>query len=156
MKLTIQKRLASEILKCSPDKIWLDSEKSKEIKEAITKIDMKNLIKQGLVAKKKLPEQSRARARFVHDQKVKGRRGGSGSKKGSPSSRLSDKEKWITKVRSLRTLLAELKEKSLISPKTYRNLYSKAKGGFFRNKRHIKLYINEHDLLIKKENGTKK
>ena len=151
MKLTIQKKIASKVFKSSPKKVWLDSTKIKDIKEAITAIDVKNLIKQGLISKKVTSEQSRSRARKLHEQKVKGRKSGKGSKKGKPNSRLSDKSKWMLKIRSLRSLLKELKEKQLIAGETYRNLYSKAKGGFFRNKRHIKLYINEHNLLIKNE-----
>lgn len=155
MKLETQKRIASEILKCSPDKIWLDPEQETSIKEAITNIDIKNLIKKGVIAKKKIPEQSRGRARKLHIQKVKGRRAGKGSRKGSPNARLKDKTEWMNKIRSLRELLNELKGKELITAQTYRNLYSKAKGGFFRNKRHIKLYISERDLLVNKKKGAK-
>ena len=39
-----------------------------------------------------------------------------------------------------------LKDKGIVDKKTYRNLYLKSKGGFFRSKSHIKLYINEHKL----------
>jgi large subunit ribosomal protein L19e len=151
MKLTTQKKLASEILKCSPSKVWIDESKQKDVKEAITKIDIKNLIKEGVVAKKKLPQQSRSRARKLHEQKVKGRKSGSGTRKGKPNARLSDKIKWILKIRGLRLLLKDLKDHNRISGPTYRELYSKAKGGYFRNKRHIKLYIQERGLLITKE-----
>jgi large subunit ribosomal protein L19e len=151
MKLTTQKRLASGILKCSPKKVWLDNSSDKEIKEAITKADINTLIKKGLIAKKKLPEQSRARARTLHAQKVKGRKSGKGSKKGKPNARLSDKIKWILKIRSLRVLLKDLKDNKKISVKDYRDLYAKAKGGFFRNKRHLKLYINEHNMMIQND-----
>ena len=151
MKLTIQKRLAAEILKCGLGKVWLDTESDKEIKEAITKADIKSLIKKGLIAKKKLPQQSRARARALQIQKVKGRKSGKGSKKGKPNSRLKDKVKWIFKIRALRILLKELKDHERISTSNYRDLYSKAKGGYFRNKRHLKLYINEHKMMIQND-----
>lgn len=149
MKLTIQKRLAAQIFKCSPKNVWLDSDRSKEIKEAITKIDIKNLIKEGMIARQKIPHQSRANARKSHAQKVKGRKSGKGSRKGSPNARLKDKVKWMQRIRSIRIVLKELKDNSRISASTYRKLYAKAKGGFFRNKRHIKLYIKEHDLIQK-------
>jgi large subunit ribosomal protein L19e len=151
MKLTTQKNLAAKVLKCSGKKVWLDSTKIASIKEAITKIDVKNLIKEGLIAKKKVAAQSKGRVKKLHTQKVKGRKSGKGSKKGTPNARLSDKDKWMLKIRSLRKLLRELKEKELVSVKDYRDLYAKAKGGFFRNKRHIKLYIKEHNMLIKNE-----
>ncbi len=151
MKLTTQKRLASNILKCSPKKVWFDPTQVKEIKEAITNADVKTLINDGVIAKQKLPQQSRARARKLHAQKVKGRRSGVGSRKGTPNARLSDKSKWIVKIRSLRALLKDLKDFNKISISDYRNLYSKAHGGYFRNKRHIKLYVKEHGMLIQNE-----
>jgi len=45
MQLKIQKRLAGQILKSSQNDIWLDSDRLDEIKEAITKADIKSLIK---------------------------------------------------------------------------------------------------------------
>ena len=39
-----------------------------------------------------------------------------------------------------------LREKEIIEKKVYRDLYLKSKGGFFRSKRHLKLYIDEHGL----------
>ena len=44
MELKIQKRLAAQILKCSQHKIVFDNSKLKDIKEAITKVDIKTLI----------------------------------------------------------------------------------------------------------------
>ena len=46
-------------------------------------------------------------------------------------------------VRAQRTLLKELKEKKEIDAKLYKELYLKVKGGFFRSKRHIQLYLKE-------------
>ena len=57
----------------------------------------------------------------------------------------------MAKIRIQRKFLAEIKEKKLLDSKTYRPLYLKAKGGFFRNKRHIKLYLEEHNLINKKK-----
>ena len=44
-----QKRLAGSIVKCSPSKIWLDPNELEEIKEAITRIDIKILIKKRII-----------------------------------------------------------------------------------------------------------
>ena len=46
MQLKIQKRLAAQILKTSKNNIQLDSSRLEEIKEAITKADIKSLIKE--------------------------------------------------------------------------------------------------------------
>ena len=54
------------------------------------------------------------------------------------------------KIRAIRDLLKTLREEKVIDAKTYRSLYRKSKGGFFRSRRHVKLYIEEHDLAKKK------
>ena len=85
-------------------------------------------------------------------QKRKGRRKGIGSRKGKFTARLKPKKTWMSKIRVQRDFLKELKLKKLINNQNYRNLYLKAKGGFFRNKRHLKTYVNERGLI---ENGKK-
>ena len=80
-------------------------------------------------------------------QKSKGKRKGPGSRKGGPHSRLTKKERWTIKVRAQRKLLKELRDTGKIETKIYTDLYSKSKGGFFRSRRHINLYIQEHNLV---------
>ena len=48
--------------------------KIEEVKEAITKQDIHDLIARGLIVRKRDPEHSRGRARFIKYQKRKGRR----------------------------------------------------------------------------------
>ena len=149
MRFKIQKRLAAEILKCSKKKITFDKDRLSDIKEAITKADIKSLIGNKAISKKAGKHVSRARARVQLRQKRKGRRRGHGSKKGKRTSRLSKKEKWIKTVRAQRDLLKELRNKEIISKSDYQMLYRKSKGGFFRSRRHIKMYIEEHDIAKK-------
>jgi large subunit ribosomal protein L19e len=52
MNLKVQKRIAAEILKCSPKRVTFDTESLDEIKEAITKEDLRGLISSGAIAKK--------------------------------------------------------------------------------------------------------
>lgn len=146
MKLDNQKKIAAQISKCSRKRIWLDPDRLSDIKEAITKVDIKSLIKEGVIRKRQAKGVSRVRARKILVQKRKGRQKGSGSRKGKKTARLSRKRKWINKIRAQRILLNELKDKKNISKKVYRELYIKAKGGFFRSKRHIMLFIKEHGL----------
>jgi large subunit ribosomal protein L19e len=150
MKLNVQKRLAGEVLKCSANRIWFDSERLADIKEAITKIDIKNLVKEKAIAKKPVKSISRARARKQQVQKRQGRRRGHGSRKGRASARESKKSFWMNKVRSQRDLLKKMKEKGIITTAVFRSLYSKSKGGFFRSKKHLKLYMEERHLAKEK------
>jgi len=147
MKLKLQKRLAASVLKCSEKRVWLDTSRLEDIKEAITKADIRSLISEGVVKEKLMRGISRGRARKTAIQKRKGRRRGAGSRKGKSTARLPKKLAWIRKIRIQRRLLKALKDKNLITKADYYMLYLKAKGGFFRSKRHIKLYIEEHELI---------
>lgn len=149
MQLSVQKRLAASVLKCSPDHVWLDPDKSSEIKEAITKADIRGLIKKGIIKKKRIKGPSKARARRIAKQKTKGRRRGHGSRKGKKTARLPKKEVWINRVRIQRSFLKKLRDKKIITRRVYQQLYRKVKGGFFRSKRHIQFYIKDHNLAKK-------
>ena len=146
MKLNIQKRLAASILRISKDKISIDPARKEEVKEAITRFDIKSLIKDKAIRVKDEKGPSKGRSRKLKEQKRKGRRTGQGTRKGKATARLSEKEVWMSKVRKQREFLRQLKDKENIDQKTYRMLYNKSKGGYFRSKRHVKLYIDEHGL----------
>lgn len=146
MKLTTQKRLAAAILDCSPKRVKFDPKRLNDIKEAITKGDLKVLINEKGITRDPARGISRVRARKRAEQRAKGLQKGPGSRKSKPTARNTKKDMWIKKVRIQRSFIKELKEKQIINAATYKNLYRKSKGGFFRSKRHIKLYIEEHDL----------
>ncbi|HDD70559.1 MAG TPA: 50S ribosomal protein L19e [Candidatus Woesearchaeota archaeon] len=148
--MKLQKKLAARILKSSPRRIRLDSNELEKIKEAITKADVKGLINSGLIKEKQVKGKGNFHSRKKKVQKRKGRQQGHGSRKGKATARSNPKEKWMNKIRAQRGLLKVLKSKGYISNKDFRNLYLKAKGGFFRSKRHIKLFIEEQGLVIKK------
>ncbi len=150
MDLKNQKRLAAQLLNVGINKVVFDNDKLDEIKEAITKADIRMLISNGIVWAKPKKGISRSRTRKRLAQKRKGRRQGSGSRKGKQTARLSRKSVWMNKIRVQRGFLRLLKDKRLLSNKTYRDLYKKAKSGLFRSKRHIKLYIEENKLFNKK------
>lgn len=147
MKLSVQKRLAADVLNCSPNRVKFAPDRLVDIKEAITKADIRSLISDGLIIKQ--PEQgvSRARAKVRANQRRKGLQRGPGKRKGKATAIVPSKVAWMAKVRAQRDLLRELKEKTIIDQSTYKNLYRKSKGGFFRNKRHIKIYIKEHNMI---------
>lgn len=146
MKLRLQKRLAARLLDCSPKRVRFDPVQLNDIKEGITKSDVRLLVSDKLVTKRPEKGVSRARARKTREQKRKGMRRGHGSKKGTPNANKPMKERWMEKVRVQRIFLKLLKEKERISLPTYRLLYRKSKGGYFRSKRHIKLYIDDQRL----------
>lgn len=147
--LQTQKRLAGAILKAAPKRIRFDPARLHDIKAAITKRDVNTLIKQGVITV--IPKRGVSRARAVHNaiQRAKGLRKGPGSKEGKATARNPSKKAWISKIRSQRRFIEELREKKIISLENYRVLYAKSKGGFFRNVRHIKIYLNEQNLATR-------
>jgi large subunit ribosomal protein L19e len=145
-----QRRLAAKILKCSPKRVWFDPVSLDEIKEGITKANMRGLISMHAVEKKPETSISRGRTRAAIIQKRKGRGKGPTRKKGQATARLPRKKDWMNRVRLLRETLNNLKAQDAIEVKDYRMLYMKVKGGFFRSKRHLNLYLAEQGLLKKK------
>ncbi len=151
MNIGSQRRLAARLLKCGEQRVWFDPARLTEVKEAITKNDVRKLIKDLAIQKR--PEQgvSRGRARHVEGQKRKGRRQGAGAHEGTKFARMPAKRRWINKIRSQRNFLKELKAKKIVDTTTFRSLYEKAKGDFFRSIRHIKLHLEEHTKTMKHE-----
>lgn len=155
MKLKTQKRLAAQVLKCSKKRIKFDEERLEDIKESITKADIRALVIDKAISKKKKKGISRVRARKRQEQRKKGKQKGHGSRKGKKTARAPKKKDWMNKIRLQRSVLKNFKDKGLIDNASFRDLYKKAKGGFFRSKRHIKIYLEEHKL-IKKTKEVKK
>lgn len=151
MNLKTQRRLASKVFKVGKRRIVFDNSKKDKIKEAITKVDIKSLIKNKSIGLRSIFGSSKGRIRKKSMQRRKGRRTGQGSRKGRRTARLPNKKRWIIKVRAQRNFLKNLREKGLIKSNDYRKIYSKVKGGFFRSRRHIKLYLEEHTLLKNEE-----
>ncbi len=152
MKFSTQRRIAAQLLKVGVNRISFDENRLNDIKDAITKLDLRSLIKEKAIKVKPVVGQSRFRVRERLKQKRKGRRKGIGSREGRATARLKPKKTWMNKIRAQRALLKYLKDNNLITPQNYQILRRKAKGGFFRSKPHIKLYLKTHNLI---QNGKK-
>ncbi|MGQ9759045.1 MAG: 50S ribosomal protein L19e [Candidatus Methanomethylicaceae archaeon] len=141
MSLKIQRKIAAKVLKVGESRIWMDPDRFEDISLAITRDDVRALIKEGAI--RATPESgiSRGRYRCVARQKRKGLRKGPGSRKGCVKG-----DEWIDRIRSIRDFLRLLRRRKIITPSVYRMLYIKAKGGAFHDKRQLKTYIEEHNL----------
>ena len=143
MDLKTQHRLAADILKVGLGRVWMDSEALEEISGAVTRDDVRKLIKEGKIKAKQKRGISRYRARKLAAQRAKGRRRGHGSRKGAKYARYPKKQRWMSKIRAIRRRLKELRDSGKIDRSTYRKLYLLAKGGVFRSKGHVDFYIKE-------------
>jgi large subunit ribosomal protein L19e len=146
-----QRRMAATILKCGENRIWMDQDRLDEIAQAVTKDDIRVLIKGDAIQSKQKKGISKGRKRYVMNQKQKGRRRGHGSRKGGKYARYPRKRRWIKTIRPLRSLLKELRSEGAINPSAYRRYYLKAKGGEFRSRRHLKSHLISDGVLKQEE-----
>lgn len=147
MNLRNRKRIVADMYGIGMKRVWIDPDRMSDVKEAITKLDIRNLVRDDVIKIKNKEGISRGRARNHMAQKRKGRRQGPGSRKGKRTARLPRKRKWINTVRSQRNLLLILKQNGLLSEGVYRDVRLKIKGGFFRSRRHVKLYLEEKGFI---------
>jgi large subunit ribosomal protein L19e len=139
--------LAADILKVGKSRVWIDpnKEKQKDVQAAITRADVRRLILKGTI--KAVPSKVK-KPKTVGVTKKKRRRK-TGSKKGSKYARLPKKRRWINTVRPLRAMLKEMRENSEIDNATYRKVYMLIKGGQFRSRSHMRLYMEQNRMLKK-------
>lgn len=148
-----QKAIAAELMKCGVSRVRFTSEE--DVAEALTREDIRELIKSGAIYKIQKKGTSRGHAREILRQKKRGRRRGPGSVRGKWGSRNPSKEAWMETIRPLRRLLVELRDSKQISRKDYRILYGKAKGGMFRSRKHMMLHIKDDEILAKDSSPKK-
>jgi large subunit ribosomal protein L19e len=139
MRFDHQRRLASEILGCGLNRVRIttDPAEQENIFDAITREQVRELIRRNVVTKREEIGVSRGRTRMREAQRKKGRRRGHGTRKGSANARTPRKRQWIGTIRRLRAYLRELKAQGRIDVHTYRRFYRQAKGGMFKSKAHL-------------------
>ena len=145
-----QRRMAASLLKCGKNSVWMDHDRADEIAKAVTKGDIRLLISGKAVKKRQAKGISSGRKKFIMKQKEKGRRRGHGSRKGAKYARMPRKRRWIRTIRPIRSYLKTLRSEEKIDRTIYRRYYRKAKGGEFRNKRHLESHLTS-DGIIKEE-----
>jgi large subunit ribosomal protein L19e len=139
--LANQRRLAAELLKVGHGRVWMDPASQEDLSDAVTRQDIRSAIKARVIRARPIQGVSRGRARRVALERARGRHAGPGSRRGSPSSRLPRKDRWMRRIRAQRLLLVELRDTKKIPPKVYREFYRKAKGGMFRSRAHLTLNL---------------
>lgn len=147
MKLDTKKRLAADILGIGVNRVWIDPTRSVDVSSAITRDDIRGLIKQGVIKAKPKSGISRGRLRARAIKRKAGRRSGPGTRKGAIGARAPRKGSWIRTVRPLRLRLKELKKEGVVSSKDYRKLYLMVKGGAFRSRSHLEAHLKERGIL---------
>lgn len=135
--MNVQKKIASKIMKCGVEKVWIDP-KNEKVRQAITRRDVRRFIKEGII--KKIPNKKPKRAGKKVQQRM-------GSRKGAKYARRGKKTSWLRVIRPQRKLIKELKDKKQLEPNAYRKIYKLVKGGMFRNKTHLMNYLKDKKML---------
>ncbi len=150
MNVKNQKNLVARLFGVGKKRIYLNPLKLDEIKKAITRRDMEKLtdVKVNIGERRPIEIKQkngvcREKARHRDIQRAKGRQRGHGNRKGTFKARTDPKTTWITKIRALRKVLVEMRNKKEIDVSDYGTLYLRAKGNFFRNKKHLQEYVSE-------------
>ncbi|MCD6383129.1 MAG: 50S ribosomal protein L19e [Thermoplasmata archaeon] len=155
MDVRYQRRLAASILKCGVNRVYIDPYRLEDVVEAVTREDVRRLIKEGAIRKKQKKGISRGRARKMMEQRRKGRRRGPGSRKGAKYARYPRKRRWINTIRPLRRTLKMYRDNGIISPETYRKYYRHAGGGVFRSVAHMNQHLAAEGAFLKPPESIK-
>ncbi|KAM0685735.1 60S ribosomal protein L19 [Conglomerata obtusa] len=127
------RRLASEILKCGKNKVWLDPNENLRLTSATTRSKVAELCTDNLIIRKPNTMHSRYHIRKRQAEVAKGRHRGPGKVRGSKNAIVSEKKRWMRRVREMRGTLKEMRGRQYLVDSEYRSLYKKVKGNMFKS-----------------------
>lgn len=130
MNLKKKKILAAKTLNVGKERIVFGSPYLAEIKEAISKQDIRDLFNRGAIYIKEIKGR-----RAVKKRKTR-RKAGSIRKKVKKG-----KKRYVIITRKLRSYLSELKRKNQLSPELYIRTRKEIKASLFKSKTHLKEHI---------------
>ncbi|MEM4366622.1 MAG: 50S ribosomal protein L19e [Candidatus Anstonellales archaeon] len=137
--ISTTKRIAADMLGVGVNRIRIKPEGLERAEHALTREDVRGLIKEKLVYA--LPVHPKRTERRV-------RRKRAGSRKGAKHTRSGRKAKWMAKIRSQRAFIAKLFKEGKIDRKAKNLLFLKAKGNAFKGKKALLHYAQENKLII--------
>jgi len=138
MTIGTVKRLAADMMGIGVNRVRILPDRFKEADKALTRADVRNLIKSGVV--KKVPVKGRRKKERSSER-------GHGSRKGTAKTRRGSKDVWMAKVRSQRSLLRQVLAEGALDPTNKRKIYNRVKSGLFRSKRAFITYLKEAGML---------
>jgi large subunit ribosomal protein L19e len=146
--LSIQRRLAAEVLGVGENRVRFDPERLKDIEAALTKEDVRRLIKDGAIWAEPSGRNARGRWKERHEKRRKGHRRGPGKRRGARGARENPHRRWVNTIRKLRRFLKWLRDSGTIDTATYRKLRALAKGGAFRSLADLKRHLVERGIQV--------
>jgi len=153
MSIELTKRIAADLLERGVSSIKISDKGLAEAKKAITREDVRKLIKDGLIYAEAQKKNTSIYGKELKVKRAKGRRRGTGSKKGTRNARGGTP--YQKRIRALRRLLLELKKDKTIDNEKFKIFYRLAKGGTFQNKASMLNHIRESGINIDDEKYKK-
>ena len=132
MNLRKKKELAARTLKIGKERIVFVKERLDEIKEAITKQDIRDLKAEGAIIVKD-----------VKGRKRVNKKGGSKSTGNVRKKVNKRKQEYVIMTRKLRKYVAEMKKQGLLSLEEVKSVRKKIRNREYRSKAHLKELIGE-------------
>jgi large subunit ribosomal protein L19e len=148
--LKSQRRLAAQILKIGRNRVWINPERMGDVEGAITREEVRKLIHEKIIDSQPEKGVSRSRAKTIREKKLKGRRSGPGSITGAGHAKVTKKDAWMLKIRSLRRKLRELKASRVITEETYSQYYRMAGSGRFQSIAELERNLKANELWRKR------
>lgn len=130
MNLRNKKLLAARTLNVGKERIVFVKSRLEEIKEAITKQDIRDLQKEKAIIVKEIKGKKTI--------KKKSKRKGPGSVKKKVNIR---KQNYVIMTRKLRRYVAEMKKQGMLSKEEIEGIRKKIRNKSFKSKAHLKEYI---------------
>ena len=134
MNLRSKKQLAAKTFGVGKSRILFVNERLEEIKEAITKQDMRMLQKDGAIIIKEV----KGRSKNIKKKSKKG----FGNVRKNVNRRKKD---YVILTRKLRKVIADKKRKGELEEKEIKALRQKIRNKMFKSKAHLKEYIGEKE-----------
>ncbi|PIU75988.1 50S ribosomal protein L19e [Candidatus Pacearchaeota archaeon CG06_land_8_20_14_3_00_35_12] len=135
MRLETQKRISADILGIGKKRIWFDPLRISDIQEAITRQDLKDLIKEGAIKKMPVQGVKRRSGKTREGRYAKGRRRGMGKIRKRIQVR---KKEYVWKIRKMRKYLKMLRREGKINKTEHTKMRRLAKSGIYSNIHKIK------------------
>ncbi len=149
MTIAFVKRVASDLMHRGVNSIRIAPASYKEVEEALTRDDVRKLIKSGAVLALKEKHNVSARSKRRRQKRSEGRSRGTGRRRGTRKVRQG--VSWEKKVRSQRALLKKLKAMGRIDRKTFTALYGQVKGNAYADKATLLLHLAERGIRVSDE-----
>jgi len=153
MSIKFTKRVTGVLLKRGVSSIRIKSDAFADASKAITRDDVRALIKDGKVYALQPKRNISARGKLLNIKRSKGRRRGIGSRKGTRKARQGIEYKKL--VRAQRRVIKSLKADKLITNDAFKRFYALVKGGTFASKVTLLNYIRSTGVQIDDEKFNK-